>query len=36
MNEPKLTDDDDGDTIEEEEEPKITDNDDGDTLAEEE
>ena len=33
MNEPKLTDDDDGDTIEEEEEiePKITDNDDGDT-----
>ena len=32
MNEPKLTDDDDGDTIEEEEiEPKITDDSDGDT-----
>ena len=32
MNEPKLTDDDDGDTIEEEEvEPKITDEEDGDT-----
>ena len=32
MNEPKLTDDDDGDTIEEGEvEPKITDDDDGDT-----
>ena len=37
MNEPKLTDDDDGDTIEEEEvEPKITDDDDGDTPAVEE
>ena len=36
MNEPKLTDDDDGDTIEEEEEPKITDDDDGDTIEEEE
>ena len=32
MNEPKITDDDDGDTLEEEEgEPKITDDDDGDT-----
>ena len=33
MNEPKLTDDDDGDTVEEEEEPKITDDDDGDTQT---
>ncbi|SVD21214.1 uncharacterized protein METZ01_LOCUS374068, partial [marine metagenome] len=37
MNEPKLTDDDDGDTTEEEEvEPKITDDDDGDTPVIEE
>ena len=37
MNEPKLTDDDDGDTIEEEEvEPKITDDVDGDTPEVEE
>ena len=37
MNEPKLTDDDDGDTTEEEEvEPKITDDVDGDTPEVEE
>ncbi len=38
MKEPRLTDDDDGDTLEEDEsslEPKITDEDDGDTFEEE-